>query len=116
MQLPFAVVVEPPTLTELVRLARTWRARVLAALLLAAGCGGALLLTGLLAASREGDTRDPGDAALEVASDPQGASIEVDGHARGQTPARVAVGHGPHQVVLRAPGYLDATYVLSVNS
>src|SRR5262245_43529537 len=114
MQLPFTVVIEPPGRAELRWLGRSRRTQALAALLLAAGCGGAVLTTGLLAAPRAGETGGPEDATLGVTSDPVGASIEVEGHARGQPPARVPGGRGAHQVILRAPGYLDASYLISV--
>ena len=45
-------------------------------------------------------TRDP-DAALAVSSTPTGATVEVDGHFYGHTPARVPLPAGEHRVTLR---------------
>jgi len=49
-------------------------------------------------------------ATLIVKSDPEGASIYVDGHDVGtKTPAQVSVNKGQHVVLVRLSGYLDET-------
>ena len=45
--------------------------------------------------------------ALEVFSDPPGATVSLDGEVRGQTPLLTTTTPGPHDIVLSLAGYLD---------
>src|SRR5262245_35911034 len=56
------------------------------------------------------DTGHLGGAPLVVSSTPAGATILVDGHDRGGTPATVPVPPGAHQIVVRHPAAFDAAY------
>src|SRR3712207_6462230 len=100
-QLPFEVTVSLPTVVGTrQRLGRPW-AYVVAATLLAGG--GAAAWIGL-------NQRDPevNAARLEVASDPAGATVEVDGSQRGVTPLALPLPPGEHRVGLRLAGYAEA--------
>jgi len=77
---------------------RTWPAMVFAALVAA---GGALMLRDQLPLGAS--------AALEVASDPLGAEVTVDGVERGRSPLTLAgITAGPHIVGVRLAGYSSA--------
>jgi hypothetical protein len=54
------------------------------------------------------------DSALAVTSTPEDASIEVDGHFYGRTPARVPLPAGEHRLTLRRASYTDAAYTVQV--
>jgi hypothetical protein len=66
--------------------------------------GGALLVFGLLSAT----------PSLTIRSEPPGASVELDGKARGRTPLVLSLSSGAHALVLRAPGWLPAAVHLEV--
>ncbi|MBV9074051.1 MAG: serine/threonine protein kinase [Acidobacteria bacterium] len=58
----------------------------------------------------------PVTTAIALASDPAGASIEVDGRETGKvTPAQIPVSEGDHRVILRLDGYRSAQTVASVD-
>src|SRR5229473_952318 len=57
--------------------------------------------------------RDP-DAALAVSSTPAAATVEVDGHLYGYTPARVPLPAGEYRVRLHRDGYADAISTVQV--
>jgi len=55
-------------------------------------------------------------AVASIASDPPGAAIIIDGRDTGRvTPAKLAVGHGNHSLVLRKAGYLDSSASMNLN-
>ena len=81
---------------------------VLAALLLVSAAGAWVWQQGWLA-SWLGPGNDSAHAVvLNVASQPTGAAISVDGHDRGHTPADVGVAPGPHTVLLQAPEFIPS--------
>ncbi len=52
---------------------------------------------------------------LSVSSDPAGAAILVDGKETGKlTPAQIAVEKGEHKIVVRKPGFADASVTTSI--
>jgi hypothetical protein len=74
-----------------------------------------LLVVGVvrLALLRQPAATPPGpSAALALASRPPGATIRIDGKARGQTPATQALSPGLHHVTLRDTGRADVTYTV----
>ena len=95
MQLPFMVILEPP-----LRVARVWWVLALIGGL-AAAAGSAVLL--LLSHPPTGAGPEVGSASRRVESQPPGASVEIDGRARGHSPLTVALAPGEHLVTLRAP-------------
>ena len=109
-QLPFVIVVEPPTRAEVVRLLR--RPALWLLLLIVGGLVGASLY--LSHARREFNQANA--AHLNVASVPAGAHITVDGKDAGWTPALVAVPPGSRTIRLQRAGYGDAAYQLSQTS
>ena len=108
MHPPFTLVLEPPTGAEVTAALRRPRAWLGLGVLLAA-----LGLTGgggwwLLRARVEGGGGTEG-VPLSIASEPPGAAVWVDGHERGRTPLTVAVAPGPHALLLRLEGRIDAS-------
>src|SRR5690242_7629486 len=103
--LPFAVVVEPPTRSEL----RGWLRRPSFWVVLVA----VLAAVGLLVANRVGERRHPAaSAALNASSAPAGARVLVDGHSVAVTPASLSIPAASHQIQIRKLGYADADYQL----
>lgn len=49
----------------------------------------------------------PPTARIEVASEPPGADLYVDGHLHGATPIALDLALGPHEVRLSSPGHFD---------
>lgn len=58
----------------------------------------------------------PAWAVVTLDSLPRGASILVDGEPLGQTPAKVEVLQGEHQLVLQLPGYADWQQTLQIEA
>ena len=112
MQLPFRFTIdlELPHWARPRRAGRSWWVWGLAAGAVAAT--GLALLPGYF--SRPDPTGDPsghaGTTTLQVTSVPGGARIELDGQARGRTPASLTLRPGDHQVLLYRDGYTEATY------
>ncbi len=107
MQLPFTVVVEPPSLDELRRLARRWWIWAIAAGFIVLG------VVVLLLNSRPSDDRTLLDnrGPLHVTSDPAGAEVVIDGNKVGRTPVDVTLPPGEHRVIIHYQGYAEATYL-----
>jgi hypothetical protein len=58
----------------------------------------------------------PETTAIALASDPPGASIEIDGQDTGKiTPAQIPVSEGDHRVILHLDGYRNAQTIASVD-
>ena len=72
-------------------------------LVLAAFC--LLVLAGCPPPARLTATEKPGSVAFEIASQPQGASVNVDGAAYGDTPVTIRLTPGAHRVQLNKSGY-----------
>src|SRR4030088_26951 len=112
MELPFTVVFEPPSQEELrdvLRMRGTWVAGLI--VVLAIGTG--VLLWNVARADAGGSgTVVP----LQLASQPAGAGIWLDGRERGRTPLDVLVDPGPHQVVLKGPDAMDGQYAVQVGA
>lgn len=51
-------------------------------------------------------------ATLVVESEPPGATVEIGGRVRGQTPLTAALAPAQHRVTLRRAGYADAAYTV----
>ncbi|MGI9148530.1 MAG: PEGA domain-containing protein [Chloroflexota bacterium] len=112
MELPFTVVFEPPSRTELramLRMRRTWAAGVLVVLAI----GTAALGAGL---GRSDAVASGAVVPLELSSRPPGAGVWLDGHERGHTPLELPVEAGAHAVVLRARDALDGRYAVQVGA
>lgn len=104
MHLPFTVAVELPTRDDL-RQPLFWAIVV----------GVALALIGavLVRSRRPPSAEVPGiPATLAIASDPAGATVLVDGKARGHTPATLALRPGARHVALRLARYAEVTYTV----
>src|SRR4051794_20258431 len=52
----------------------------------------------------------PADAILELNSLPPGAAVELDGHFRDSTPARLRLAAGGHRVTFRHEGFTTSSY------
>ncbi len=52
-------------------------------------------------------TEPPPPLELVISSDPPGAEVTLDGKAVGQTPYKILVARGPHQVSLKKSGFID---------
>ena len=108
MQLPFTIAVEAPTWAELRRAARrpwVW----VAAIVTIAG-----VVAAITAYAQIRRTEAVSEATLQVTSDPNGASIDVDGRALGHTPAELRLAAGDHRVTLHRDGYADAVSSVSL--
>jgi hypothetical protein len=108
VELPFTVVFEPPSQSELrtvLRMRGTW----VAGLIVTLAIGSALALAGVGHA-------DPASATalvpLEVRSQPLGADVWLDSRPLGRTPLATQVEPGSHSVVLKARDALDGTYAV----
>jgi hypothetical protein len=109
MPLPFTVVCEPPRF-----FARTWRVWVLVGGLAAVATSAFLFYYLFIPPAGAGPA--VGSARLRVESEPPGATVEIDGRARGQTPLTVAVAPGERRVTLRREGYAEATYTVRLET
>src|SRR5712691_3666624 len=112
MELPFTVVFEPPSQEELrdvLRMRGTWVAGLIVVLTI----GTAVLLWNVARADAVG-----GGAVvpLQLASQPAGAGIWLDGRERGHTPLDVLVDPGVHSVLLKTPDTLDSQYAVQVGA
>jgi len=90
----------------------------------AAGCGGWVLAGGDPLATTvpdwmalSTDSVGAGDRAqLKITSEPDGATVVVDGHQRGKTPISLVVSKGPHTLVLKYPQALDDQRQVNVST
>ena len=105
MHVPFTVVFEPPTRLE-VRRFLTSRGFGLTLLAVVFGTLGAFFLIAYLRARQHPRLAT---ATVHVTTTPPGASVELDGQRKGQTPLTVAITPGTHQVALRLNGYATTT-------
>src|SRR3982074_3760244 len=97
MELPFTIVFEPPSQDELravLRMRGTWVAGLL--VVLAIGTAGLAWSVGRAEAG-SGGALPP----LQLASQPAGVGVWLDGRERGRTPLELLVEPGAHQVVLK---------------
>jgi len=110
VELPFTIVFEPPSRSELRALLRMrghWAAGLIVALTIGA--------TYLIANVARADARAAaGGVSLHVTSTPSGATVWVDGHERGVAPSTVADEPGAHDVVLKAADGLEGRYSIDV--
>jgi PEGA domain-containing protein len=112
VDLPFTVVFEPPSRTELRALLRM-RGHWAAAALIALTIG----ITYLLANVARADAGvSVAVAPLRLESHPPGAAVSVDGRPRGATPVELSVEPGAHRVALKTPLAIDQQYALDVGS
>lgn len=110
MELPFTVVFEPPSRTELralLRMRRTWAAGVLVVLAI----GTAVLVAG---AGHTDAVAAGAGVPLELTSRPAGAGVWLDGHEQGRTPLTLEVQSGQHSVLLKARDAVDGQYAVQV--
>jgi len=58
----------------------------------------------------------PGDhrVQLRITTEPDQATVSLDGHERGKTPLTLVVSHGPHRLLLKHPDAIDELRQLSV--
>lgn len=111
MQLPLEINFEPPTRGEL---------RAAAKPICFVAC--VLMILGIpavVASTRLGSAAYSDEAplgTLRVVSVPPGASIEVDGHEVGRTPALITVAPGSHRIRLQATGYAATAYQLEIQA
>src|SRR5947209_10779335 len=113
VELPFTIVFEAPSQEELrdvLRMRGTWAAGLIVAL--------AIGTAYLLAAVSRADAGQPAQAVpLMLSSRPLGATVWLDGHARGHTPAELSVEPGAHSLLLKPPDGrdgLEGQYALEV--
>jgi hypothetical protein len=110
VELPFTVVFEPPSRSELRALLRL-RGGWLAGLIVALAIGAAYLLANVARA-------DAGAAVavapLALGSQPEGATVWLDGRQRGATPLELSVEPGRHSIALKQPEAIDQQYSLEV--
>jgi hypothetical protein len=112
VELPFTIVFEPPSHEELraaLRMRGTWVAGLL--VVLAIGTAAVLWNVGRAEAVGKGVS-----SALQVASQPPGAGVWLDGHERGSTPLEVLVEPGTHSVVLKSADAVDGQYAVQVGA
>jgi hypothetical protein len=112
VELPFTIVFEPPSQDELravLRMRGTW----VAGLLVVLAIGTAIVLWSVGRAEAVGKDAS---VALQLASQPPGAGVWLDGRERGRTPLEVLVDPGAHDVLLKAPGALDGQYAVQVGA
>lgn len=109
MQLPFTIVVEPPTRAELRRVGRFWWVGAIVVGLIVVE-----LAVAILASPLPWRQPDP-SATLDVQTVPDGATVDLDGRVRGLTPAQLALPPGGHHVTLRRDGYADASYDVTLS-
>lgn len=110
MELPFTVVFEPPSQSELRALLRM-RGYWAAGLIVALTIGIVYLLSSVARADAiAASARVP----LALTSQPTGAALSLDGHDHGTTPQDVLVEPGRHTLQLTAPDALPGRYVIDV--
>ena len=100
MELPFTIVFEPPSWSELRALLRM-RGHWVAGLIVALTIGTAYLLSNV---ARADAVAASALVPLALNSQPVGASVRFDGRDRGSTPLNLAVEPGPHTLALKAEG------------
>jgi hypothetical protein len=105
MQLPFSVVVEAPSRTELGRLARAWWTWAIAGTLVAASTAGLVIFS-----TQPQRETEVGTATLQVSSMPTAATVAVDERVRGRTPIDLQLTPGEHHVTVRHERSIEATY------
>jgi Tol biopolymer transport system component len=112
VELPFTIVFEPPSRSELRALLRMrghWAAGAIVALTIG--------IIYLLAGVARADARATAVLApLNLSSTPAGATVWVDGHQRGTTPLQVGVDPGTHSVLLKRANAVDQQYSLDVGA
>ena len=73
------------------------------------------IAVGAFAARRSSSPSErPASGAVEVLSEPAGASLEVDGQARGSTPTALDLSSGEHRLTLRREGYIPSSFTTLV--
>ena len=113
MELPFILLFEPPTRSDVHRWLRrgsSWR-RV--AVLI---CGAAAIGCGVWFRIHSVRQEPAAPAVLRLQTTPPGAAIQLDGHAQGTTPAVVRASAGKHRLLLRLPGYAPADVPLTMRA
>jgi hypothetical protein len=112
VELPFTIVFEPPTRSELRALLRL-RVSWVAGLIVALAIGAAYLLANVARADAGAAVAA---APLALGSQPEGATVWVDGRQRGATPLELSVEPGLHSVALKQPEAIDQQYSLEVGA
>lgn len=107
MPLPFTLVFTPPTRATLRRALRRPGCWVLVVTLGLIVAGVAILVR-----AHRPPREIPSTVPLTVTSAPQGATILIDGRARGRTSTSLLLAPGQHRVTLRLPRYADADYMV----
>jgi Tol biopolymer transport system component len=110
VELPYTIVFEPPSRSELRALLRMrghWAAGLIVALTI-----GAIYILATVARADAGVA--VAVAPLTLGSRPPGASVWVDGQQRGLTPLALTVEPGVHRVLLKRRDALDRQYSLDV--
>jgi PEGA domain len=110
VELPFTIVFEPPSWSEL-RAQLRMRGHWVAGLIVALTIGTAYLLSSLAHADAVAAS---GSVPLALTSQPVHARVWVDGRERGATPLKLMVEPGAHTVVLKAHDAQDAQYSVDV--
>src|SRR5260221_5102199 len=112
MELPFTVVFEPPRQDEL-RAVLRMRGPWVAGLIVVLAIGTSVLLWNV----KRADAVSGGAVVpLQLASQPAGAEIWLDGRERGTTPLDALVDPGVHTVLLKSPDTLDSQYSVPVGA
>lgn len=111
MELPFTIVFEPPSRSELravLRLRWTW----VACGVLMLAVGSSLVLLGVGQAATPADAQR---APLSVESTPAGAVLRIDGQVVGVAPATIDIAAGVHQIALERADALGTHYALTTD-
>lgn len=106
MELPFTIVFEPPSPSELLTLCRL-RATWLAAFLLSLAIGSALCVATV---GHAHPGRASAVADVEVRARPAGADVWLDGQQLGRSPLSLRVEPGAHSLAFKTPDGVDASY------
>jgi hypothetical protein len=112
MELPFTVVFEPPSQDEL-RAVLRMRGPWVAGLIVVLAIGTAVLLWNV---TRADAVSGGAVASLQLASQPPGAAIWLDGRPHGVTPIDVLVDPGVHAVLLKSADTVDGPYAVQVGA
>jgi PEGA domain len=110
VELPFTIVFEPPSQTELrdaLRMRGTW----VAGIVLSLAIGAIFVIWGV---PRGDAAASVVRAPLTIASRPSNAQVWLDGREQGRTPLQLEVTPGTHTVQLTASQALDVQYVVQV--